>query len=93
MNPYKLPKSLKVRFHIVDMVDNIWYKKHRYNVTMDTIFIAMAMDNLIPCDKECLAYIVKQKDSWLQRHRSECKCIHYMVSYGRRGKCFSCYCC
>lgn len=92
MNNYKLPKSLKVRLRVIDMVPNAWYVKHRYRITMDTIFIMMALDNLIPCDKDCLAYIVQQKNTWMQEHRAQCTCIQSMVSYGNRGKFSFSYC-
>lgn len=80
MNPYKIPQSLKVRFHIVNMRPNPMYKKHHYSITMDTIFIAMVLDNLIPCDKDCIAHIYKQKQRWLAEHRSKCRCMDIMVS-------------
>lgn len=80
MNPYKIPSSLKCRFHIVNMKENKMYYKHRYNVTMDTIYIAMVLDNLIPCDKECIAHIFKQKQAWIAQHRSKCRCMDIMVS-------------
>lgn len=93
MNPYKIPSSLKMRFHIVDMEKNNMYNKHRYQITMDTIFVALALDNLIPCDKDCLAYIVRQKEAWVHQHRLECKCMQFMVSNGCCFICCSCFYC
>lgn len=75
MNLYKLPSSLKIRLHVLNFEPSAMYKRHRFPVTMDTIFIAMAIDNLVPCDKEFIAHIMKNKDRWMTDHRSKCSCI------------------
>lgn len=91
MNNYKLPKTLKNRLHIVNLRPKPMYNKHTYRITMDTIFIAMAIDNLIPCDRECLAHIHKHKQAWVDKHNKTCKCMQIMVSYGCWYKYYCCF--
>lgn len=80
MNQYKLPNSLKIRLNVIDFLPCPMYKKHRYLVTPETIYIAMALDNLIPAEEHVLRYIARQKDRWLQEHTQGCSCIQ--VSMG-----------
>lgn len=75
MNQYKMPNSLKLRLHRINFPPSRMYKVHKYRITMDTIFIAMAMDNLIPCDKDFIAYASSQKDAWIAEHNKTCKCM------------------
>lgn len=91
MNLYKIPSSLKIRLRVINFPPSALYKRHRFNVTMDTIFIAMAIDNLIPCDKEVIAHIIKKKDIWLTQHRKKCSCIN-QVSDGCCTSYFRCFC-
>lgn len=76
MNLYKIPTSLKVRLNCLRFPPSALYKKHKFRITMDTIFIAMAMDNLIPCDKDFIAHIFEKKDQWLRKHRQDCSCLN-----------------
>lgn len=75
MNEYEIPKSLKVRLQIVDFPPSGKFKKHRFSVTMDTIFISAVLDNLIPADAAFISHIHKKKDQWLKLHNSKCNCL------------------
>ena len=75
MNMYKIPGSLKLRLKVVTFPPSMLYKRHRFKISMETIFIAMAMDNLIPCDPNFISHATVMKDKWLTQHRMSCTCL------------------
>lgn len=75
MNKYTIPGSLKIRLKVVDCFPSSAYVRHPYPVTMDTIYLAMVMDNLIPCDKHFIAHFLKKKDEWIEKHQKTCCCL------------------
>lgn len=87
MNRYQLPGSLKIRCHIVDFPPSVTYKKHRYRITMDIIYIAMAMLNLVPCDPSFISHCYKKRDQWKKAHMLECTCLAVSVFSYNGGCC------
>ena len=75
MNEYEIPNSLKLRLKVIKFPPSAIFSLHRFPITMDTIFIAMAMDNLIPCDADFISYAVRKKDHWLLKHKELCNCM------------------
>lgn len=75
MNKYTIPSSLKIRLKVIDCAPCSSYVRHPYPVTMDTIFMALIQDNLIPCDKEFIAHFSKKKDEWIRMHGQSCSCL------------------
>lgn len=81
MNKYSIPGSLKVRLTIFDMTPSKHYICHPYPVTMDTIFLGLVQDNLIPCDKDFIAYFLRKRDQWISSHVTSCKCMDVVSNF------------
>lgn len=92
MNKYEIPGSLLPRLKIIDMKPCKLYDKHHYPVTMDTIFVAMALDNLIPCTSSFISWATKKKDEWFHKHIAECNCMvsNLVFSFMVYGWCYFC---
>lgn len=84
MNRYILPPSLKKRVTIFPFKRSQLFDYHKYRVTMDTIYVGMVMDNLIPCEKEVLALFNKLEYQWNAKHLScDCRQVsHLFFSMG-----------
>lgn len=77
-NKYIFPPSLKKRIQIFFFKKNTLYDYHKFKVTMDTIYVAMALDNLVPVEKEVLACFNRLARDWRSKHM-DCGCKQVRV--------------
>ena len=75
MNKYIIPKSLYGRLKIIDFTPNPLYRFHRYRVTMETIYVALVLDNLVPCEGHVIEHILNKKDQWRRDFHADCNCL------------------
>lgn len=73
MNNYELPDSLKKRIKVVQFVPSNRYSFHNYRVTLETIFIAMVLLNLVPVESAVVEHFSIMSDKWKNKH-SGCGC-------------------
>lgn len=78
MNRYIIPKSLKQRVTVFPFKRSPLFCKHPVRITMETIFVAMALDNLVPCEAYVLDELANSLSAWKDKHRG-CDCLNQQV--------------
>lgn len=74
-NMYIIPPALKERIKFfLFKTDKELYKKHPVSVSMETIFIALVLNDLLPVESHVRSHIIKKRDEWWRMHNQTCSC-------------------
>lgn len=81
-NRYEIPAALRERIYFfVFKTNKNLFRKHPVKVTLETIFIALVLHDLLPVESNVRARIIQEKDRWWRQHNliDECNCLKVRI--------------
>ncbi|XP_054722321.1 uncharacterized protein LOC129232110 [Uloborus diversus] len=74
-NKYAIPPALKERISFFNFTPSPMYKTHEIEVSMETMFVAMVLHDMLPVEQMVRSHIFSKRDRWLAKHVASCDCM------------------